>query len=734
MPDSMRNDGALDGQAEAIVQGRHADPFAYLGPHRRSGGAILRVMQPAAQAVDLLDPATGKRVPLERVHRAGLFAVELAAMPAGYRLCIAAADGSVRVAEDPYRFSSPLGPTDEYLIAEGKHQQLYQQLGANRREIDGVSGVHFAVWAPNASRVSVVADFNGWDGRVHPMRRHPGIGVWDIFIPGVADLTPYKFELTDRHGHLLPLKSDPFARYQQAAPDNASLVYASHYQWNDEGWLAERNHSLALQRPVSIYEVHLGSWRRRESDGQSFSYRELAVHLLPYVRDMGFTHIELLPVSEYPFDGSWGYQPVGLFAPTSRFGAPDDLRFFIDACHQAGIGVIIDWVAGHFPRDPNGLFRFDGTALYEHEDPRRGVHVDWDTAIFNYGRREVANYLLANALYWIKEFHVDGFRVDAVASMLYLDYSRQPGEWLPNARGGNENDDAIAFLREFNKLVHAAGAVSIAEESTAWPGVSRPTYAGGLGFTYKWNMGWMHDTLAYMREDPIHRSYHHDRMTFGLIYSFYENFVLPLSHDEVVHGKGSLIARMPGDQWQRFANMRSYLAFMYAYPGKKLLFMGAEFAQHREWDHRGQLDWYLLDYPEHAGMSRLVRDLNRVYRELTPLHERDCDSAGFQWSDCNDRANSVLSWLRWDSAGRCVIAVSNFTPVTRYGYVVGVPFSGAYREVLNTDAAEYGGAGVGNLGQVEAESVARDGFAAQLSLTLPPLATLILQPVDPHFC
>jgi 1,4-alpha-glucan branching enzyme len=590
--------------------------------------------------------------------------------------------------------------------------------------------VHFAVWAPNASRVSVVGDFNDWDGRVHPMRLHPGIGVWDIFLPAIAEHSLYKFELLDSAGGLLPLKSDPFARYQQPAPGYASVVYRSHYEWADEAWQDRRPHSLERHRPVSIYEVHLGSWRRTAPERRRLSYRELATELLAYVRDLGYTHIELLPVSEYPFDGSWGYQPVGLYAPTSRFGEPDDFKYFVDQCHQAGIGVIVDWVPGHFPRDAHGLYRFDGTALYEHMDPRRGVHSDWDTAVFNYGRREVRNFLLANALFWIREFHIDAFRVDAVASMLYLDYSRGPGEWVPNARGGNENDEAIDFLREVNEQVHAAGAVTIAEESTAWPGVSQPTYAGGLGFSYKWNMGWMHDTLAYVQEDPVHRKYLHERMTFGLLYAFSENFLLPLSHDEVVHGKRSLLGRMPGDHQQRFANLRAYLAFMFAYPGKKLLFMGAELAQHREWDHQSSLDWHLLEYAEHAGVHRLVRDLNLLYRGLPALHELDCEPPGFRWIECEDRDNSVFAWIRWDRQGGHAVAVTNFTPVARHEYLLGVPLTGLYREVLNTDAWEYGGGGLGNCGQVVAQAGGWRDFQAVLRLTLPPLATVILQPAD----
>jgi 1,4-alpha-glucan branching enzyme len=721
-----------DPQAEMLSEGRHGDPFGYLGVQASGGHWMLRAFAPEAITMALVDVDRGQMHAMRRSHPAGLFTAVLAEPPRHYRLRRTALDGSETEFEDPYRFPSPLGPVDQHLMGEGRHWRLYEVLGANRREVLGIAGVHFAVWAPNACRVSVVGDFNRWDGRVHAMRLHPGIGVWDIFIPGLPDGSLYKYEIRDRDGRVIPLKSDPFARFQQAAPGNASIVYVSEYDWQDDDWMRARR-SLALDRPVSIYELHLASWRLDES-GRCLGYRELADHLVPYVLELGFTHIELLPISEHPFDGSWGYQPIGLYAPTSRFGEPDDLRFLVDACHRAGIGVIIDWVAGHFPRDAHGLHHFDGTALYEHADPRRGLHMDWDTAIFNYGRREVANYLLANALYWVREFHVDAFRVDAVASMLYLDYSRGPGEWLPNARGGNENDDAIEVLQRFNELVHAEGAVTIAEESTAWPGVSRPTYDGGLGFSYKWNMGWMHDTLAYMREDPVHRTHHHNRMTFGLIYAFQERFVLPLSHDEVVHGKGSLISRMPGDGWQRFANLRAYLAFMYAYPGKKLLFMGGEFGQYREWDHRSGLDWYLLEYPEHAGLKRLVGDLNRLYRAVPALHELDCEPAGFRWINCDDRSNSVLSWLRWDRAGGFVAVIANFTPVMRYGYELTVPRAGLYRELFNSDAGEYGGGNAGNFGAVFAESLEGDRAEGRLSLCLPPLATLIfkLDTASPH--
>jgi 1,4-alpha-glucan branching enzyme len=554
------------------------------------------------------------------------------------------------------------------------------------------------------------------------------VGIWDLFVPGVEPGARYKLEIHDRDGELLPLKADPFAFHCEPAPGNASIVFASNYAWHDAAWCRARPASLDFDAPISIYEVHLGSWRRKPEEGhRCLGYRELADQLVPYVTGMGFTHIELLPVSEHPFGGSWGYQPVGLFAPTSRFGSPDDFRYLVDRCHEAGIGVILDWVGAHFPRDPHGLGRFDGTALYEHEDPRRGVHADWDTLVFNYGRVEVANYLIANALFWVREFHIDALRLDAVASMLYLDYSRRDGEWLPNALGGNENLEAVAFLRRLNTLVHREGARTIAEESTAWPAVSRPAESGGLGFSYKWNMGWMNDTLRYVAEDPVHRKHHHDRMTFGLVYAFNENFVLPLSHDEVVHGKRSILGRMPGDEWQRFANLRAYYAFMFAHPGKKLLFMGNEFAQIAEWSHDRSLDWHLLEQPPHAGVQLLVRDLNRLLCAVPALHQLDCAGAGFRWLNCEDRNQSVFSFARFDRAGGCLLAIGNFTPVPREDYAVGVPFAGVYTEILNTDATAYGGSGLGNRGMATATAEARDWLPATLRLRLPPLATVYLR-------
>ncbi|MGH6988960.1 MAG: 1,4-alpha-glucan branching protein GlgB, partial [Stellaceae bacterium] len=603
--------------------------------------------------------------------------------------------------------------------------------GAHVATIEDVAGVAFTVWAPNARRVSVVGDFNNWDGRRHPMRLHPGAGIWEIFIPGLSEGERYKYEIKGPDGAPLPLKADPFAFAAEHPPLTASIVAApGDDPWQDGAWLDMRERRIARDAPVSIYEAHLGSWRRKPEEGNRYlSYRELADELVPYVKDMGFSHIELLPITEYPFDGSWGYQPTGLFAPTSRFGSPADFRALVEAAHGAGIGLILDWVPAHFPNDPHGLAQFDGTHLYDHADPRQGFHKDWNTLIYNYGRREVANFLLASGLFWLDRYHADGLRVDAVASMLYLDYSREPGEWVPNKFGGRENLDAVQFLRGLNEIGygHHPGITTVAEESTAWPMVSRPVYLGGLGFGYKWNMGWMHDTLEYISRDPIHRTHHHHELTFGLLYAFSENFVLPLSHDEVVHGKRSLLGKMPGDPWQRFANLRLYFTFMFGHPGKKLLFMGGEFAQEREWDHDTSLDWHLIGDPMHAGVQRLVRDLNRLYRDVPALHRRDCESDGFAWIDANDAGNSVLSFLRFGEPGDPpAVILCNFTPVPRQGYRIGVPEAGFYRELLNSDAATYGGGNMGNGGGIEAEPTPWHGRPFSINVTLPPLAGLIL--------
>ncbi|MDH5621781.1 MAG: 1,4-alpha-glucan branching protein GlgB [Gammaproteobacteria bacterium] len=712
----------------AIVAGQHRDPFAVLGPHRSGTSRCVRTLQPNAKSCVLIDRQGDAVATMEKTHPGGIFECELPARLRHYAFRVTADNGVEFDAEDPYRFPSTLGELDLYLLGEGSDQYIFRKLGAHTCRIAGVDGTRFAVWAPNASRVSVVGDFNFWDGRRHVMRLHPGNGIWEIFVPGATRGANYKYEIQDRYGKLLPLKSDPYAAYHEAPPGNSSIVFQSQHRWQDDAWMQRRSATPQMNRPIAIYEVHPGSWRRGPHDSY-LSYRDLADQLVDYVQQMGFTHVELLPVSEHPFDGSWGYQPVGLFAPTHRFGTPDDFRYFIDRCHAADISVIVDWVPAHFPKDEHGLARFDGTALYEHADPRKGEHADWGTLVFNYGRREVVNYLIGSALYWIQELHIDAIRVDAVASMLYLDYSRKDGEWIPNVHGGNQNLEAVEFLKRFNREIHAAGACTFAEESTAWPGVSRPVDVGGLGFTYKWNMGWMNDTLSYMAEDPVHRKYHHDKMTFGLVYAFDENFVLPLSHDEVVHGKRSIIGRMPGDEWQQFANLRAYYAFMYAHPGKKLLFMGNEIAQRKEWNHDQSLDWHLLEYPLHAGVQTLIRELNEVYRGTPALYEIDFDSRGFEWIDWNDRDSSVLSWLRRDTSGGIVVAVTNLTPIVREHYRVGVPVAGAYEEILNTDGSQYGGSGIANT-HIRTTARPHHGRADSLELRLPALATLYLKPVD----
>ena len=643
-----------------------------------------------------------------------------------YRLRITTADGLTRDIEDAYRFPTMLGELDLYLMEQGSHRDIFRKLGAHLTSAQGVKGTFFGVWAPNASRVSVIGEFNDWDGRCHVMRLHAGNGLWEMFIPGVSQGAQYKFEMLDKQGELLPFKSDPIGQYHEAPPGNASVVFKSKHRWRDGKWTKARTSTPKMDQAISIYEVHLGSWQRSDDGNLYLTYRELADKLVAYLKYMNFTHVELMPVTEYPFDGSWGYQPIGMFAPTQRFGNPDDFRFLIDRLHRAGIGVIMDWVPAHFPKDEHGLRRFDGTALYEHEDPRKGEHSDWGTLIFNYGRREVINYLVGSALYWIDEFHIDALRVDAVASMLYLDYSREQGEWLPNEHGGNEHLEAVDFLRQLNTVIHAYSATSYAEESTAWPGVSKPVDAGGLGFTYKWNMGWMNDTLSYMAEDPVHRKYHHDKMTFGLVYAFDENFVLPLSHDEVVHGKRSLLGRMPGDDWQRFANLRAYYGFMYGHPGKKLLFMGAEIAQEKEWNHDQSLDWHLLEQPKHKGVQSLVRDLNRIYRDTLALHQLDFSAEGFDWIDFKDADSSVFCWLRRANDGSFVVCISNFTPLVRSGYRLGVPQDGCYVELLNTDAEKYGGSGVGISGDIQAENIETHGRTYSIQINLPPLATLML--------
>jgi 1,4-alpha-glucan branching enzyme len=717
-----------------IVHATHDDPFGFLGPHREGEGTRIRAFLPEAERAEIIAPDGRLPAPMQKGPYPGCFAVSLSGFDsdAPYRLRLFRGDRTWEI-DDPYRFPSALGEIDRHLMAEGRHRRIFDKLGAHLTRFDGIDGVDFAVWAPNARRVSVVGDFNDWDGRRHPMRRHPGCGVWEVFIPGLAEGTLYKFELLGPQGELLPLKADPYAFSCETPPRTASRVTRrGTYTWNDGDWMARRKTANAWDAPISIYEVHLGSWRRKPEDGNRFlTYRELAEQLVPYVKYLGFTHIEMLPVSEFPFDGSWGYQPIGLFAPTSRFGSPDDFRALIDACHREGIGVILDWVPGHFPEDAHGLSWFDGTHLYEHADPRQGRHMDWGTLIYNFGRAEVRNFLIASALFWLEDYHIDGLRVDAVASMLYLDYSRKEGEWVPNAFGGHENLEAIAFLKRLNEVLYEEhpGAFTVAEESTAWPMVSRPTYLGGLGFGFKWNMGWMHDTLRYMGKDPVHRAFHHNDLTFGLLYAFQENFVLPLSHDEVVHGKGSLIGRMPGDRWQKFANLRAYFAFMWTHPGKKLLFMGGEFAQEAEWNHDQSLDWHLNDDPLHSGMQAVIRDLNALYRRSSALYRADFDAAGFAWIDCCNPEQSVLAYLRRDPSapGNEAVTVANFTPMVRENYRLGVPCGGVWAEEINTDSALYGGGNVGNGGRVTAQAIPSHGQPFSIVVTLPPLAALVLK-------
>ncbi|OSQ53063.1 1,4-alpha-glucan branching protein GlgB [Marivita geojedonensis] len=719
--------------AQAIAQGQHGDPFSVLGLHEVDGKLVMRAMRPEADSVEVIDAKTGRTlVALDRVHD-GLFAGVIPRRKKRFAYRLRMTRGSdVWEEQDAYAFGAKLGEMDEYLLGEGTHNQLWDALGAHVCTHEGVEGTHFAVWAPNAARVSVVGDFNGWDGRRHVMRRRGATGVHEIFLPGLGDGTVYKYEILDSAHQLLPLKADPVGFGAELPPATASVVRDLRgYEWSDAGWLSKRGAKQKIDQPISIYEVHLESWRRVPEEGnRSLTYLEHASMLVDYAKDMGFTHIELTPISEYPFGGSWGYQPVGLFAPTSRFGAPQEFRAFVDACHKAGLGVIIDWVPGHFPTDQHGLGRFDGSALYEHADPKEGFHPDWNTLVYNYGRTEVQNFLIANAKFWFEEYHIDGLRVDAVASMLYRDYSRKEGEWVPNQHGGRENLEAIAFMQHMNEVVYAAddSILTAAEESTAFPGVSAPTSSGGLGFGFKWNMGWMNDTLRYMAEDPINRKYHHDKMTFGLHYAFSENFILPLSHDEVVHGKGSLLGKMPGDDWQRFANLRAYYGFMWGHPGKKLLFMGGEFAQSEEWNNESSLDWHLLEYGPHQGMQSLVRDLNTLYRATPALYEKDASQDGFRWIDGGNAADSVFSWVRYGKDGSApVLVVSNFTPVPRTGFRIGVPQAGHWTEKLNTDASLYGGTDTGTPGGAHSEDISMHGCPYSIEITVPPLATVFFE-------
>jgi len=709
---------------EALVHGRHGDPFAVLGRH----GDELRCLMPGADGVDAISPSGELLGRLERRHADGFFAGHVRAQGT-YALRIQW-PGGTQETEDPYSFGPLLGAMDLHLFSEGRHFDIDRVLGAQCMTVDGIHGVRFALWAPNASRVSVVGDFNTWDGRRYPMRKRIESGIWEIFIPRIGPGSLYKYELLDAWGNKLPLKADPLALETEMPPATASRVtHPMPHAWEDAEWMASRAERQNVMAPISIYEVQAASWWRDEH-GQSASWDVLADRLIPYATDLGFTHLEFMPVAEHPFGGSWGYQPLGLFAPTARLGPPEGFARFVDRAHQAGLGVIIDWVPAHFPTDAHGLYRFDGTPLYEHADPREGFHKDWNTAIYNFGRHEVRGFLIASALHWLRHFHVDGLRVDAVASMLYRDYSRSAGEWIPNRYGGRENLEAVDFVREANAVVadYCPGAMMIAEESTAWPGVSKPTSEGGLGFTFKWNMGWMHDTLGYMKCDPIYRPWHHNEMTFGLVYAWSENFILPLSHDEVVYGKGSLLGRMPGDPWQRFANLRAYLGFMWAHPGKKLLFMGGEVAQYSEWNHDASIEWHLLDDPAHRGLQRLVADLNATLRAHPALFRFDGRPEGFRWVVGDDHAQSVFAWLRLADGEKPVLAVVNMTPMPRHGYRIGVPEGGVWREILNTDATDYSGSGMGNAGRVHADAVASHDMPASLSLTLPPLATMLLTP------
>ncbi|MDQ1614293.1 MAG: 1,4-alpha-glucan branching enzyme [Actinomycetota bacterium] len=706
-----------------LVSGTHHDPHSILGPHAGPQGVTVRALRPWATAVEAV--VGDKRHPLQHEE----YGVWVGLLPGtdvpDYRLEVAY-DGPPRLVDDAYRFLPTLGELDLHLIGEGRHEQLWEVLGAHTHRYDGpagpVDGTSFAVWAPSAQGVRLVGDFNYWDGRAHPMRGMGSSGVWELFVPGIGDGTHYKFEVLGRDG-VWRQKADPVAFATEIPPATASVVFTPKHEWADGEWMEQRAKTDVLTSPMSIYEVHLGSWRH------GLSYRELADQLVGHVSFLGFTHVEFLPVAEHPFGGSWGYQVSSYFAPTSRFGSPDDLRYLIDRLHQAGIGVIVDWVPAHFPKDAWALAKFDGTALYEHPDPRRGEQPDWGTYVFNFGRTEVRNFLVANALYWLEEFHIDGLRVDAVASMLYLDYSREEGEWLPNEYGGRENLEAVAFLQEVNATAYkrVPGIVTIAEESTAWPGVTRPTHLGGLGFGFKWNMGWMHDSLGYVSREPIYRQYHHHQMTFSMMYAYSENYVLPISHDEVVHGKGSLLGKMPGDHWQQLANLRAYLAFMWAHPGKQLLFMGSEFGQTSEWAEGRSLDWWLTDNPDHRGVQTLVSDLNRVYAQTPALWSRDADPEGFRWIDANDASNDVFSFLRYGSDGTMLACVANFAAVPHEGYRVGLPAAGRWDEVVNTDADAYSGSGVGNLGAVEAVDESWHGLPASATLRVPPLGTVWLR-------
>ncbi|MDA8585550.1 1,4-alpha-glucan branching protein GlgB [Rhodobacteraceae bacterium] len=723
----------INDDLQKISQGSHPDPFSVLGLHIIDGKVAIRVFHPDVEAVAVIDTKTARKIVTLEALGDGLFAgtAPRRKTPFAYRLEISKGPHSWE-AEDPYRFGPVLGELDEHLIAEGAHLDLWKVLGAHVMDHEGVAGTHFAVWAPNARRVSVVGDFNSWDGRRNPMRGRGNTGVWEIFMPELGDGEAYKYELVGAQGELLPQKADPFGFGSEHPPKTASVVRKlDGHKWTDGKWMNKREALQRIDQPISIYEVHLGSWKRVPDDGnRPLSYHEHAEQLVSYAKNMGFTHLELMPISEFPFDGSWGYQPVGLYAPTIRHGTLEEFRAFVEACHAADLGLILDWVPGHFPEDKHGLGQFDGTPLYEHADRKEGFHPDWNTLVYNYGRVEVSNYLIANALYWLKEHHIDGLRVDAVASMLYRDYSRKDGEWVPNKDGGRENLEAIEFLQNTNTVAYGqtTGIVTIAEESTAFPGVSAPVDQGGLGFGFKWNMGWMNDTLSYIEQDPIHRKYHHHKMTFGLHYAFTENFVLPISHDEVVHGKGSMIKKMPGAGDEKFANLRAYYGYMWGHPGKKLLFMGCEFAQGAEWNHDQSLDWHLTETPQHRGVQNLVRDLNVLFLETPALHQLDCKPEGFEWIEENAADESIFAWMRYGAKGAApVLVVSNFTPVERSERRIGVPRAGRWVEKLNTDAALYGGGDRGNMGFADSQQVAASGREHSVLLTIPPLSTLFFE-------
>ncbi|PTX96880.1 1,4-alpha-glucan branching enzyme [Spartobacteria bacterium LR76] len=713
-----------------LIEARHCDPFKVLGIRELQGSWFARVLRPDAAEIVVVDAQdSSRRFPLQKVHDCGFFESVLRGVegPFDYFLEMKSYAGVTWRERDVYSFGPVLGEMDIYLFNEGTHYEVYRKLGAHIMELGGVRGTHFAVWAPNAQRVSVVGDFNNWDGRIHPMRKLVPSGIWEIFLPNVQEGAHYKFEIRGPQGEVF-LKTDPFATFAQHGTETGCMVYdINRYTWSDSEWMEERPKKDVYNSPMSIYEVHLGSWQRIPEDGNRYlSYIELGDRLIPYVKEMGFTHIELMPVMEHPFDGSWGYQVVNYYAPSSRFGNPDEFRNFVDRCHQAGIGVILDWVPGHFPKDAHGLARYDGTCLYEHEDPRLGEHMDWGTLIFNYGRNEVKNFLIGNALFWLDEYHLDGLRVDAVASMLYLDYSRKPGEWVPNRHGGRENLEAISFLQHFNSIAYERfpGVITIAEESTSWPGVSKPTWEGGLGFGFKWNMGWMNDSLRYIARDPIHRRFHQGDITFSMLYAFHEHFVLVLSHDEVVHGKGSLLNKMPGDMWQKFANVRMFLAWMWGHPGKKLIFQGMEFGQWAEWSHERSLDWHLTGFSLHDGLRRLIQHMNWLYQNEPALSDQDDSYAGFEWIDFNDADNTVWSFIRKARDGSEIVFVINATPVVRGAYRVGVNQAGWYEEVLNTDAETYGGSNVGNYGGRQSEEWSWQGKPRSIAVDLPPLGVV----------